>query len=183
MANHVWLSDSMEHNLAWDWLLVVPVEETCLYRHLKTNQFTCKNPQLVPAWATPYVRLHLPNGLSSSSAPTEERYSLLTPARILQSRLSLMTSKNYEAQYYAFLPSSFTLVQAQIFSSAYLSLTQSILLIWVSFISMHNRQIYKENNLNEMSVNIPQNSSVLYLRVNAFLHGTFWASFTPIHNR
>jgi hypothetical protein len=144
----------MEHNLAWDWLLVVPIGETCLYRHLKTNHFTHKNPPLVTISATPYVRLHLPNGLSSSSAPTEEGYSLLTPARILQSHLPLVTSKNYEAQYYAFLPSSFTLVQAQIFSSAYLSLTQSTFFIWVSFTPMHNRYIYKENNLNEMLVSI-----------------------------
>jgi len=119
----------MEHSLASDWLLVLPVGEICLYRHLKTNHIAHQNPPLIPVGATPYVRLHLPNGLSSSRAPTEEGYSLLTRARILQSRLSLVTSKNYEAQYYAFLPSSFTPVPVQIFSLAYLYLTQPTFLI------------------------------------------------------
>jgi hypothetical protein len=98
MANSSHLTNSMKHNLAWDWLLVVPVGET----RQKTTHFTHKNPPLVPVWATPYVRLHLPNGPSSSSAPPEEGHSLLTPVRILQSRPSLVTSKNYKAQYYAF---------------------------------------------------------------------------------
>jgi hypothetical protein len=169
----MWLTNSIKHSLAWDWLLVVPVGETRRYRHLKTTHFTHKNPPLVPVWATPYVRLHLPNGLSSSSAPTEEGHSLLTPVRILQSRLSLVTSKNYKDQLLSILPSSFTFVQAQIFSSAYLSLTQSTFLIWVSFTPMHNRQIYKENNLNEMFVTSP--------KINLFFICA-WMHFFMVHS-